>query len=77
MQCEHTTTQIRWRNRSINMIGRQCLCCGMAVGQWLKHSDITADKSVIPDWDESLQDKWYAAKRAEWAMRQNPTRDIF
>lgn len=65
-ECDHTVTEIRWRNRDINMVGRQCLRCGKAIGQWIKHADLPADKSGIPFWDEELHHKWWAEWRAQF-----------
>ncbi len=47
--CTHSRLEIRWRNRSVGFIGRQCLDCGDAVGGWLKHADV-ADVDRLPDW---------------------------
>jgi len=49
--CKHEFTEIRFRNRSVGMIGRQCVECGRRVGGWIKHSEI-GDLSGIQDWIE-------------------------
>ena len=48
--CLHERTEVRWRSRAANLIGRQCLECGRAIGGWLKHSDVDVD--AIGDWQE-------------------------
>ncbi len=57
--CRHAVSEIRWRNRRIGMLGRQCLDCGDAVStNWIPHNDAVRDLNLrnreqlqsLPDW---------------------------
>lgn len=51
--CLHERTEVRWRNRSVGLIGRQCLDCGRAAGNWLGHEGI--DTASLTDWAEEAE----------------------
>lgn len=53
--CTHNRTELRWKNRSINMIGRQCLDCLERVGNWPSHVDVVSERGHLNgmrDWDD-------------------------
>lgn len=75
-ECKHLTTQVRWRNREINMIGTQCLDCGKAIGQWISHNDLKIPKESLRDWDESIAERYWMLRRAHY-KRMNGTGDLF
>ena len=53
-ECTHEKTTIRWRNRSVGLIGIQCDECGRHVGKWLKHSEVNNPES-LDDWIEDVK----------------------
>lgn len=54
--CQHPVTELRWRNRKVKLIGRQCLECGAAVNaNWIPHfiaRQECADLDELADWAE-------------------------
>ena len=62
-QCDHSDTQIR-AVQAVNgglRYRRQCMVCGVGVGQWIKKVDVAKDFPTllcVPAWDDSLAEAW-------------------
>jgi len=54
--CEHRTTEMRWRNRTVGLIGVQCLECGDNTRRgWVPHIEARQqidDLTTLADWAE-------------------------
>lgn len=60
-ECKCERTEIRRKNTAAGpRFKRQCLDCGSATGDWLKHRDVEQIVGLlerVPAWDESAEDR--------------------
>ena len=74
--CEHKQTHIvRFTQRNdVAVVRRQCKRCGAQVGNNLPKSEYNVAR--LPEWDESLREKWWQARSQRMQQAQQQLQDL-
>ncbi len=71
VECQHELAEIRRKVNAagVEMFGEQCLRCGCLKGCWVKKASAAKLNRPIPDWDDSILERWQEYVREVYAAR--------